>query len=78
MIYTATARREGHWWSIYVPQIDSYTQARTRAEIEHMARDLIAVYEDIPLDAFAVHLTVKDAARSRQHTKLSGRAVSRV
>jgi hypothetical protein len=35
---------------VHVPEIDQWTQARSDDEIEPIARDLVAVYLDVPLD----------------------------
>lgn len=35
---------------VHVPEIDQWTQARSEAEIEPMARDLIATWLDVPID----------------------------
>lgn len=54
--YTVRAHRDGdRFWLVHVPEIDHYTQARNIAEIETMARDLIATLRgldptDIALD----------------------------
>ncbi len=56
--YTATAVREGRWWNIQVPEVGGQTQARRLADIETMARELIAVTLDVPLSAVAVAVTI--------------------
>jgi len=56
--YTATAVREGRWWNIQVPEVGGHTQARRLADIETMARELIAVTLDVPLSAVAVAVTI--------------------
>ncbi|RXR26816.1 HicB family toxin-antitoxin system [Oerskovia turbata] len=56
--YTARARREGRWWMIEVPEIDGLTQARRLGDVEEMARELIAVTLDVPLDDVAVAVAV--------------------
>lgn len=56
--YTAQARREGRWWMIEVPEIDGLTQARRLGDVEDMARELIAVTLDVPLDDVEVEVTV--------------------
>lgn len=55
--YTATADREGRWWNIQVPEVGGHTQARRLADIQTMARELIAVTLDVPLSAVAVTIT---------------------
>lgn len=61
--YTARVTRDGRFWLIYVPEIDHHTQARSLGEIEPMARDLIAVTEDVEPDSFEldVDLTMPEA-----------------
>jgi hypothetical protein len=57
--YTANITREGDWWMIHVPEIDGVTQAHDLAEAGQMARELIAVTLDVPLDTVVVstHVT---------------------
>ena len=55
--YRAVVTRDGGFWSVRVPEISRTTQARTLAEIEPMARDLIAVMEDIPADSFGLEIS---------------------
>lgn len=55
--YRAEVTADGEFWSVRVPEIARTTQARTPAEIEPMARDLIAIMEDIPADSFALEIT---------------------
>lgn len=47
---TATLSRDGRFWLVYVPEIKQYTQARSVREAPDMARDLTAVYLDIPIE----------------------------
>ncbi len=53
MEYHATAHRDGQFWVIDVPDV-GVTQARTTAEAELMARDLISVMLEVPADTYAV------------------------
>lgn len=48
--------RDGKWWMINVPEIDQLTQARNEGEVEEMARDLIAVHQDVPIEEVAVQI----------------------
>lgn len=69
--YTAIASRGERWWLVRVPGLGAYpedglyTQARSLAEVEPMARDLIAVYLDVAPDSFAVttHVELPDSVR---------------
>lgn len=57
--YTAQVTRDGRWWMVAVPEIDGLTQARRLSEAELMARELIAVTLDLPLDDVAVDVRVE-------------------
>jgi hypothetical protein len=46
--FRAWVQLEGRYWIIRIPIIDGITQARTKREIELMAKDLVAVTLDIP------------------------------
>ena len=78
--YKVEVEREGKWWMIRVPDIDGLTQARRINEIEEMARSLIAVSTDSPLDEVAVEIVairmessrfreLLDAARDTRHRR---------
>lgn len=56
--YTATVSREGKWWMVHVPAIDGLTQARRLSEAERMARELIAVTTDVPIESVTVTVTI--------------------
>lgn len=57
--YTAIVTREGKWWMVRVPEISGLTQARRLSEAGLMARELIAVTRDIPLDEVDVTVTIE-------------------
>jgi hypothetical protein len=50
--YTARVERGEQFWLVTVPEIGRTTQARTLREVEPMARDLIAVMEQVMPDSF--------------------------
>src|SRR5260370_33737036 len=50
--------RDGRYWHIRVPEVARSTQARTLREIEPMARDLIAVMEDVDPTSCAVEIHI--------------------
>jgi DNA-directed RNA polymerase specialized sigma24 family protein len=52
--YTATARREGRWWTIAIPEVGAVTQARRAADVEWMARECVALTLDVPDSAVAI------------------------
>ncbi|MDR0593475.1 MAG: hypothetical protein LBG60_09545 [Bifidobacteriaceae bacterium] len=45
--YQATARREGAWWIIAIPELGAVTQARNVREIETMAQGLVTALLDL-------------------------------
>lgn len=65
--YTAHVTRDGRFWLIHVPEIDRYTQARNLAEIERMARDLVAVMEGVEADSFELEVTIAMPADVAEH-----------
>lgn len=58
--FTATAHRESDWWVIEVPELGQTTQARTEADIDNMARDLIAVMRNVDPSEVQVTVTTLD------------------
>ena len=56
--YHAEVDRDGKVWRIRVPEVARTTQARTLREIEPMARDLIAIMDNIPADSFGLDVTL--------------------
>jgi predicted RNase H-like HicB family nuclease len=63
-VYRAVAERDGSWWAIRVPELRGvYSQARRLADVEAMARDVIALVLDVVPDSFDVSVEpVSDAA----------------
>lgn len=66
-IYHAEVQRAGKYWHIRVPEIDRVTQARNVAEIETMARDLIAIMEDVEPDSFDLTVAIKLPEETQAH-----------
>lgn len=56
--YEATARREGTWWIITVPELDAVTQARHLREIDEMATGLVMALLDLEEGHVAVEVAV--------------------
>jgi hypothetical protein len=50
--YHAEVDRDGKVWRVRVPEVARTTQARTLREVESMARDLVAIMDNIPADSF--------------------------
>ncbi len=75
-MYTAvTCRDPERGWLIRIPGLGSYpedglpTWARNLAEVEAMARDLIAVYLDVPEDSFGVEIRVELPVAVQEHLR---------
>jgi hypothetical protein len=56
--YHAYVDRDGSVWRVRVPEVQRTTQARNLREVEAMARDLIAIMDDIPAESFGLDVTV--------------------
>jgi hypothetical protein len=56
--YSANVHREGDWWVIEVDGIGA-TQAKRLDQVDHMARDLIALMKDVPADSVQIAATVR-------------------
>lgn len=72
--YTAVAERDSGWWIVTVPELDVVTQARRIDQIEHMARDLIAVWLEVEPDSFDVTIDVRIPDEWREQVKAVRRA----
>lgn len=57
--YRVEVARDGRFWHIRVPQVERSTQARHLREVELMARDLIAVMEDVQPDSFGIDVHIE-------------------
>lgn len=57
--YVLDVAREGRWWIIDVPELGYRTQARSLAEVDEMARDLIAGAQDRAPDSFDVEIRIR-------------------
>ncbi|MGI8665259.1 MAG: HicB family toxin-antitoxin system [Jatrophihabitans sp.] len=56
--YRADVSREGKWWMVSIPALDELTQARRLSEVEAVARELIAVSQDLPLSSVQVDVAI--------------------
>lgn len=65
--YDAHVDLDGRYWRIHVPQIDRTTQAQHLRDVDAMARDLIAVMEDIDADAVELQVHIELPADVRRH-----------
>lgn len=69
--FTAVATRGDRYWLVHVPELDQYTQARNLAEVEPMARDLIALLKEIPDDSFQLDVRIELPEHVRHHLELA-------
>ena len=81
--YHADVERDGQFWLIRVPELDRVTQARHLREVEHMARDLVAIMTDVDPGSFELVVThqlpdsvQEHLTRARQLREYSDRAKS--
>lgn len=71
--YKAIASRGERYWVVRVPGLGNDpeqglpTQARTLAEVELMARDLVAVWLEVPEDSFGIEVVVELPAAVQAH-----------
>ncbi|KRD35258.1 MULTISPECIES: hypothetical protein [Oerskovia] len=63
--YQAQVRRDGRWWFVYVPELDTAGQARTLSEARDVAQEVIGLYLDIEPETVSVELEIElpEAAR---------------
>jgi hypothetical protein len=59
--YQVTIERDGEWWLVRVPAINRVTQANQLETVEAMARDLIAVVEDVHGQSFDVEIATRNS-----------------
>lgn len=55
--YHARVERGDRYWVIYIPEVDRWTQARKLSEVDDMARDLVAVMEDLDPDSVEIDVS---------------------
>ncbi len=71
--YEIAVTRDGTWWMVHVPAIDALTQTRHLAEVEEMARSLIAITLEVPSDCFALDVQVTMPAAAQVHLDRAAR-----
>ncbi len=71
MTYHARVARGEVFWLVHVPEISHYTQARNLGEVEPMARDLIAVMQEIDPQSFSLDVSVELPDEVTVHLKRS-------
>lgn len=65
--YTARVERGEQCWLVTVPEIERTTQARTLREVEPMARDLIAVMQQVDPQSFELKADIVFPAVAYEH-----------
>ncbi|MBM9469504.1 hypothetical protein [Nakamurella leprariae] len=62
-VYHAQVQRDGKYWSVWVPEVERVTQARSLREVEPMVRDLVVVMDpDAVIDDVRVEIQMPAAA----------------
>jgi hypothetical protein len=69
--YHAIASRDGKYWLVHIPELGQYTQARTMAEVEPMAKELISLVDGVSTDTFKVELQNELSESVRHYLELS-------
>jgi hypothetical protein len=67
MMYHVRVERGEKYWLLHVAEIDRWTQARNLREVEPMARDLIAIMEDVPSTSFELDIDITAPATVAAH-----------
>jgi hypothetical protein len=65
--YTARVERGEQFWLVTIPEIQRTTQARTLREVEPMARDLIAVMEQVDPHSFELKADIVFPSAAYEH-----------
>lgn len=77
--YTAIASPDGKYWHVRIPGLGNHpehglpTQARNLDEVEPTARDLIALWLDVPANSFDVDAQVELPDSVRHHLELAAK-----
>lgn len=66
-MYHAKVERDGKYWLVHVPEIDKYTQARNLREVERVARDLIAIIEEVEPESFEIEVSIELPEEAADH-----------
>ena len=77
--YDVTASKDGRWWFVQVPELDTVGQARSAAEVEDVAREIIGLWLDVEPDTFdvAVSIEIPGAAREAWEESKQREAIAR-
>jgi hypothetical protein len=76
--YRVNVSRSGKFWFVQVPDVPmGMTQARRIAEVQPMARDLIASLLDIPPDSFELAIRFEGDLADHAAVAIEARALAR-
>ncbi|MBH0022606.1 antitoxin HicB [Salinibacterium sp. SWN248] len=64
--YGVSARKDGRWWLVSVPELDAVGQARNASEVEEVAREIIGLWLDVEPNTFDVQLDVEIPGEARE------------
>ncbi|NQX11791.1 antitoxin HicB [Microbacteriaceae bacterium VKM Ac-2855] len=62
----ATAERDGRWWLVRIPELDTVGQARTVAETQAVAAEIAALYLNVPEESLEVTVAVHVSAEAER------------
>jgi hypothetical protein len=65
--YHVRVERGEKYWLLHVAEIDRWTQARNLREVEPIARDLVAIMEDVPSNSFELDIDITAPAPVAEH-----------
>ncbi|NQX15712.1 hypothetical protein [Rathayibacter sp. VKM Ac-2857] len=57
-VLAATAERDGRWWLITIPELDTVGQARTVDQVDAVAREVAALFLNVPEEDVSVTVTL--------------------
>ena len=58
--HAATARKDGEWWLIEVPELDIVGQARSVTECTAVASEIIGLWLDVDPETIDVMVTIEN------------------
>jgi len=62
----AIATRDGRWWLVTIPELDTVGQARTLNEVQAVAEEVAALYLDVPEETLELRVSVEISEKARE------------
>jgi len=62
----AVAQRDGRWWLVTIPELDTVGQARNVGEVQAVAVEVAALYLNVPESEIEAHVTVQVSEEARK------------